>query len=87
MSSTSGNSPNWRCEFLRAAVRAGAEVLVADPGRAFVPLGSLTALARYEVPVLTVIEDAPVKTVTVYRLSQLTRSCARALISTAKGTQ
>ena len=55
--------------FLRAAVRAGAEVLVADPGRAFVPLSSLTALARYEVPVLTVIEDAPVKTVTVYRLS------------------
>ena len=55
--------------FLRAAVRAGAEVLVADPGRAFVPLGSLTALARYEVPVLTAIENAPVKTVTVYCLS------------------
>lgn len=54
--------------FLRAAVSAGAEVLVADPGRAFVPVDSLTALARYEVPVLTVIEDAPVKTVTVYRL-------------------
>jgi predicted nicotinamide N-methyase len=54
--------------FLRAAVRAGAEVLVADPGRAFVPVASLTALARYEVPVLTAIEDAPVKTVTVYRL-------------------
>ena len=55
--------------FLRAAARAGAAVLVADPGRAFVPTGSLTALARYEVPVLTVIETAPVKTVTVYRLS------------------
>ena len=55
-------------EFLRAAVRAGAEVLVADPGRAFVPVESLTALARYEVPVLTAIEDVPVKTVTVYRL-------------------
>lgn len=55
--------------FLRAAVSAGAEVLVADPGRAFVPTGSLTTLARYEVPVLTTIEDTPVKTVTVYRLS------------------
>jgi predicted nicotinamide N-methyase len=55
--------------FLRDAVRAGAEVLVADPGRAFVPVGSLTGLARYEVPVLTVIEDATVKMVTVYRLS------------------
>jgi predicted nicotinamide N-methyase len=55
--------------FLRAAASAGAEVLVADPGRAFVPAASLTALARYEVPVLTAIEDVPVKTVTVYRLS------------------
>jgi predicted nicotinamide N-methyase len=55
--------------FLRAATQAGAEVLVADPGRAFVPADSLTALDRYQVPVLTVIEDAPVKTVTVYRLT------------------
>jgi predicted nicotinamide N-methyase len=55
--------------FLRAAAGAGADVLVADPGRAFVPVGCLTALARYQVPVLTVIEDAPVKTVTVYRLA------------------
>ena len=56
--------------FLRAAAGAGADVLVADPGRAFVPVDSLTALARYQVPVLTAIEDAPVKTVTVYRLDQ-----------------
>jgi predicted nicotinamide N-methyase len=28
----------------------------------------LTSLASYEVPVLTVLEDKPVKTVTVYRL-------------------
>ena len=55
--------------FLRAAAGAGADVLVADPGRAFVPAACLTALARYQVPVLTVIEDAPVKTVTVYRLA------------------
>jgi predicted nicotinamide N-methyase len=55
--------------FLRAAASAGADVLVADPGRAFVPAASLTALARYQVPVLTAIEDAPVKSVTVYRLS------------------
>jgi predicted nicotinamide N-methyase len=54
--------------FLRAAVSAGAEVLVADPGRAFVPVASLAALARYEVPVLSVIENATVKMVTVYRL-------------------
>jgi predicted nicotinamide N-methyase len=55
--------------FLRAAAGAGADALVADPGRAFVPAGCLTALARYQVPVLTVIEDAPVKAVTVYRLA------------------
>ncbi|HEX4292269.1 MAG TPA: 50S ribosomal protein L11 methyltransferase [Trebonia sp.] len=54
--------------FLRAAGAAGADVLVADPGRAFVPSEALTALARFEVPVLTTIEDAPVKSVTVYRL-------------------
>jgi predicted nicotinamide N-methyase len=54
--------------FLRAAASAGAGVLVADPGRAFVPEASLTTLAGYQVPVLTAIEDAPVKTVTVYRL-------------------
>jgi predicted nicotinamide N-methyase len=54
--------------FLLAARRAGAEVLAADPGRAFVPRESLTALATYQVPVLTVLEDVPVKEVTVYRL-------------------
>jgi predicted nicotinamide N-methyase len=54
--------------FLRAAAGAGADVLVADPGRAFVPAEALTALACFEVPVLTTIEDAPVKSVTVYRL-------------------
>jgi predicted nicotinamide N-methyase len=55
--------------FLQAARRGGSDVLVADPGRAFVPGNSLTALLAYEIPVLTVLEDAPVKTVTVYRLA------------------
>jgi len=55
--------------FLRAAADAGADVLVADPGRAFVPAAALTTMTRYQVPVLTAIEDAPVKSVTIYRLS------------------
>lgn len=55
--------------FLRSAAREGAEVLVADPGRAFLPATGLTPLASYEVPVLAVLEDASVKTVTVYRLA------------------
>ncbi len=55
--------------FLRDASRSGAHALVADPGRAFLPAASLFPLASYEVPVLRVLEDAPVKTVTVYRLA------------------
>jgi predicted nicotinamide N-methyase len=53
--------------FLQAASRGGADVLAADPGRAFVPAGSLAAVATCDIPVLTVLEDIPVKTVTVYR--------------------
>ena len=55
--------------FLRRAARSGADVLVADPGRAFLPADSLAPLVSYQVPVLTVLEDASVKEVTVYRLA------------------
>jgi predicted nicotinamide N-methyase len=55
--------------FLLAAARSGAHVLLADPGRAFLPAKSLCAIASYDIPVLTVLEDKPVKTVTVYRLA------------------
>ena len=68
--------------FLRAAAGAGADVLVADPGRAFVPADSLTALDRYQVPVLTAIEDAPVKSVTIYRLSAVPKENAMTESST-----
>ena len=54
--------------FLRAAAGSGADVLVADPGRAFLPAAALTSLTSYRVPVLSVLEDVPVKNVTVYRL-------------------
>ena len=55
--------------FLTRAARSGADVLVADPGRAFLPAASLTPLISYRVPVLRELEDVPVKTVTVYRLA------------------
>jgi predicted nicotinamide N-methyase len=55
--------------FLRSAAGSGAYVLVADPGRAFLPAASLMRLITYDVPVLTVLEDVPVKTVTVYQLA------------------
>lgn len=52
--------------FLKAARRAGATVLAADPARAFVPESCLVRVVSYEVPVLPVLEDTPVKTVTIY---------------------
>ena len=54
--------------FLRGAALSGADVLVADPGRAFLPAKSLSAVASYDIPVLTVLEETPVKRVMVYRL-------------------
>ena len=51
-----------------AATSKGGDVLVADPGRAFVPRDRLTPVVAYEIPVLAAIEDVAVKTVTVYRL-------------------
>jgi predicted nicotinamide N-methyase len=54
--------------FLQAARRTGAQVLAADPSRAFVPTADLTPVTTYEVPVLAVLEETMVKTVTIYRL-------------------
>lgn len=54
--------------FLKAARRAGAVVFVADPARAFVPRAELTPVLTYEIPVLPVLEDTHVKTVTIYSL-------------------
>jgi len=46
----------------------GAEVLVGDPGRAYLPKAGLQSLAVYQVPVTRVLEDAEVKRTTVWRL-------------------
>jgi predicted nicotinamide N-methyase len=54
--------------FLTGAASSGADVLVADPGRAFVPRSALTPLASYQIPVLSVLEDCGLKTVTIYTL-------------------
>lgn len=53
---------------LTAFVDAGAEVVVGDPHRAYLPTSQLDALASYDVEVETDIEDAPVKTTVVGRL-------------------
>jgi predicted nicotinamide N-methyase len=48
--------------------RRGAEVLVGDPGRSYLPKGRLEALAVYEVPVSRAREDSEVKRTTVWRV-------------------
>lgn len=47
---------------------AGAEVLVGDPHRAYLPAERLDVVATYDVDVETDLEDAPVKTAVVARL-------------------
>ena len=47
---------------------AGIEVLVGDPGRAYLPHDLGTEVAGYEVPVPRALEDADVKRSTVWRL-------------------
>lgn len=45
----------------------GAEVLVGDPGRSYLPRDKLEEIAVYEVPVSRALEDAEVKRTTVWR--------------------
>src|SRR4051794_1064091 len=53
---------------LRALAEAGAEVLVGDPHRAYLPRQLLDPVATYDVDVETDIEDSPVKPTVVARL-------------------
>jgi predicted nicotinamide N-methyase len=55
---------------LLALAAAGAEVLVGDPQRAYLPREHLDPVATYDVDVETDIEDSPVKTTVVARLLQ-----------------
>ena len=54
--------------FLLRATRAGAPVLVGDPGRAFLPRDRFDELAAYDVPVPEALESVRVKRTTVWRL-------------------
>ena len=47
----------------------GAEILVGDPGRSYLPKSGLEKLAVYEVPVTRALEDAEVKRTTVWRFT------------------
>ena len=47
----------------------GAQVLIGDPGRSYLPKQRLEALASYAVPVTRTLEDADIKHSTVWRLA------------------
>ncbi|MER6400050.1 class I SAM-dependent methyltransferase [Kitasatospora sp. NPDC059973] len=55
--------------FLERARARGAVVIVGDPGRAYLPRGHFTELAAYRVPVVADLEDAALKTTTVWELA------------------
>ena len=50
-----------------ALAARGADILVGDPGRHYLPRGCLDPLATYEVPVSRALEDSEVKRTTVWR--------------------
>jgi predicted nicotinamide N-methyase len=52
-----------------ALARRGAEILVGDPGRSYLPRARLSRLAEYTVPVTRALEDADVKRTVVWRFS------------------
>lgn len=54
--------------WLREAAGRGVAVLLADPGRAYLPREGLQPLARYEVAVTRELEDRLVRETTVYRV-------------------
>ena len=54
--------------WLRAMAAAGAEVWLADPGRAYVPREGLAEIARFAVPVTRELEDRDHRVVTIFRL-------------------
>lgn len=56
--------------WLRALVSRGVEVLLADPGRAYLPTEGLVQLARYAVPTSLELEDRELRETVVYRLSE-----------------
>ncbi len=55
--------------WLRALAREGATVLVADPGRAYLPASGLVELARYSVPTSRDLEDRDIRETRVFRMT------------------
>lgn len=55
--------------WLRGLAANGIDVLIGDPGRAYLPKEHLTECATYQVPVTRILEDAEVKKTTVWRFT------------------
>jgi predicted nicotinamide N-methyase len=53
--------------WFEATAARGGQVIVGDPGRAYLPKERLEALATYQVPVTRALEDSEVKKTTVWR--------------------
>jgi predicted nicotinamide N-methyase len=59
-----------RClAWLRKAQEQGAQILIGDPGRSYLPQEQLEKLAEYNVPVTRDLEDAEIKRTAVWRLA------------------
>jgi predicted nicotinamide N-methyase len=58
-----------RCyDWLLQGQKAGAHVLIGDPGRSYLPKDKLEKLAEYQVPVTRELEDAEIKRTAVWTL-------------------
>jgi predicted nicotinamide N-methyase len=55
--------------WLEAEQARGVTVLIGDPGRSYMPIEKLVALATYEVPVVGALEDNEIKKTSVWRLA------------------
>jgi predicted nicotinamide N-methyase len=53
--------------FLQRAHERGADVLLGDPGRTYLPREHLDQVAAYDVPTTLVLEDATTKRTTIWR--------------------
>jgi predicted nicotinamide N-methyase len=57
-------------QYLSRASASGCDVLIGDPGRAYLPRERLEPVARYDVLTLRALEDTEVKRTTVWRLAR-----------------
>jgi predicted nicotinamide N-methyase len=57
-------------DWLIALERQGKDVLIGDPGRAYLPRDKLEKIAAYDIPVTRALEDAEVKRASVWRLQR-----------------